>query len=106
MDTSSTCGLLTSGEEVTHQGPHQMCATDAARNRHPWPDRTVTHAVRRSATLRPITLFSGRRRGSCCDSAVCRNALRMSKIEELNRMIDALRRQRNDCKPKSNQNPR
>lgn len=30
----------------------------------------------------------------------------MSKIEELERMVDALRRQRNDCEPRSNQNPR
>ena len=30
----------------------------------------------------------------------------MSKIEDLERMVDALRRQRNDCEPKSNQNPR
>lgn len=30
----------------------------------------------------------------------------MSKIEVLERMVDALRRQRNDCEPKSNQNPR
>jgi len=30
----------------------------------------------------------------------------MSKIEDLERMVDALRRQRNDCEPKSNQNAR
>jgi hypothetical protein len=30
----------------------------------------------------------------------------MSKIEELERMVDVLRRHRNDCEPKSNQNPR
>jgi hypothetical protein len=30
----------------------------------------------------------------------------MTKMEELERMVDVLRRQRNDCEPKSNQNPR
>lgn len=30
----------------------------------------------------------------------------MGKVEELERMIDTLRRQRNDCEPKSNANPR
>jgi hypothetical protein len=30
----------------------------------------------------------------------------MTEIEELSRMIDVLRRQRNDCEPKSHQNPR
>ena len=30
----------------------------------------------------------------------------MNKIDELQRMIDALRRQREDCEPKSNENPR
>ncbi|ASR56482.1 hypothetical protein CBP52_16815 [Cellulomonas sp. PSBB021] len=34
------------------------------------------------------------------------NRCSMSKIHELERMVDALRRQRNDCEPKSNQNPR
>lgn len=30
----------------------------------------------------------------------------MTKSEELQRMIDVLRRQREDCEPKSNANPR
>ena len=30
----------------------------------------------------------------------------MTKIDELQTMIEALRRQRNDCEPKSNANPR
>ena len=30
----------------------------------------------------------------------------MDKVHELEQMIDALRRQREDCEPKSNQNPR
>lgn len=30
----------------------------------------------------------------------------MSKVDELERMVDALRRQRNDCEPKSNSNAR
>lgn len=30
----------------------------------------------------------------------------MDRITELERMIDALRRQREQCEPKSNQNPR
>lgn len=30
----------------------------------------------------------------------------MSKIDELERIIEVLRRQRNDCEPKSNSNPR
>jgi hypothetical protein len=30
----------------------------------------------------------------------------VTKIEELEHMVDGLRRQRNDCEPKSNQNPR
>lgn len=34
------------------------------------------------------------------------DALRMSKVDELERMVDALRRQRNDCDPKSNSNAR
>ena len=30
----------------------------------------------------------------------------MTQIEELERMVEMLRRQRNACEPKSNQNPR
>ncbi len=30
----------------------------------------------------------------------------MTRVEELERMVETLRRQRNDCEPKSNQNQR